>query len=71
MHKDNAEYMLLPRTTWETALEKLERIGRIDDARTLAIEVSDALTRHAPHSWYEKAYTVDAPNGSSGEVGDV
>jgi hypothetical protein len=44
-------YMLLPRDTYKTILVNLARLARIDEARRLANESSDALTEHAPNSW--------------------
>jgi hypothetical protein len=68
---DGMGHMLLPRETWETALTKLERLSRIDTARTLAIEISDALTLHAPYSWLGVDHHVNdavaQSNGSHGE----
>jgi DNA-binding XRE family transcriptional regulator len=51
-------HMLLPRGVWETALTNLERLSRIDAARALANETSDALTLHAPYSWLHVDRTV-------------
>jgi DNA-binding XRE family transcriptional regulator len=53
--------MLLPRGVWETALMKLERLSRIEAARALANETSDALTLHAPYSWLHVDRTVAPP----------
>lgn len=44
-------YMVLPLASYEVILTRLERIARIESARTLANEASDALTQHAPNSW--------------------
>jgi hypothetical protein len=43
--------MVLPLASYEVILTRLERIARIESARTLANEASDALTQHAPNSW--------------------
>jgi hypothetical protein len=64
---DVTGHMLLPRETWETALMKLERLSRIEAARTLANEVNDALTLHAPYSWLQVDRTVAPANGHRGE----
>jgi DNA-binding XRE family transcriptional regulator len=53
--------MLLPRDAWETALTNLERLSRIEAARALANEISDALTLHAPYSWLHVDRTVAPP----------